>query len=113
MNTPICTAWSTTSLYNGTEMTPARTDHHLPFTGDGPGARPNPFAATSPPVKITAELGHLHGAGDTLTPADTQCSQAAVGTAFFHFIEQGHKDAGAAGTDGMTQGDSTTVNINN
>mgnify|MGYP007082310596 CR=1 FL=1 len=48
---------------------------------------------------------HAHAA------ADAQRSNALLGVASLHFVQQGHKDAATRGADGVTDGDRAAVDV--
>ena len=63
--------------------------------------------------KSNGECGGLafEGEGDGVAAAEAEGGDAFVSVAALHLVEQGDEDAGAAGSDGMADGDGSAVDV--
>src|SRR5690606_1005263 len=53
----------------------------------------------------------LNGQGNTQAATDTEGGQTFVGIPLDHFVDQGHQNPAAGGTDGMAQGNGAAVHV--
>src|SRR5580765_3267410 len=66
---------------------------------------------TSPCLPIAISLLTLNGECDAHAASDTKRSQAALGVALLHFVEQRDEDPAARGADRMAERDRAAVHV--